>query len=598
MGMRLPLDTLPASPPTLADPVIETDPFDVGPPLGLGLSTDGTGTGASRTGTEAASTVAPAAVADPVVVRTALTFEARDGVVRAFLPPLESVEHGLELVAAIESAARACEVPILVEGYPLPVDPRVKRLSVTPDPGVIEVNVQPTSTFDELLALTTGLYTDAHQVGLATEKFHLDGRHTGTGGGNHVTLGGPTPADSPLLRNPALLPSIVTYWQHHPSLSYLFSGLFVGPTSQAPRIDEARHENLHEMEIALGQLDQATNTNPWLVDRALRHLLVDLTGNTHRAELCIDKLYSPEHARGRLGLLELRAFEMPPHARMAMVQFLMIRAIIARLWSEPYRKPLIRWGTDLHDRFLLPHYLAEDARDVIDDLGRAGFDFEPGWLEPFFEFRFPRYGTVVVGNVSLELRAAIEPWLVLGEEAMQGGTSRFVDSSLERLQVKASGLVAGRHVVAVNGRRIPLRPTGRSGEHVAGVRYRAWHPASALHPTIGVHHPLSFTIIDTWSDEVIGGARYHVSHPGGLAYDTFPVNALEAETRRQSRFDDWTQATQAQPPDVYARSVVDRLPRPAITNARLEPITGTDSLTAISDSGTDRDFPLTLDLRI
>jgi uncharacterized protein (DUF2126 family)/transglutaminase-like putative cysteine protease len=470
------------------------------------------------------------------LIRTAMCTEVRDGVLRVFIPPQKTLDAYLALVAAIEDTAADLGVPLLVEGYAPPHDSRVHTIKVTPDPGVIEVNLHPTATWDELVKNTTALYEEARLSRLGTEKFMLDGRHTGTGGGNHILVGGACPADSPLIRNPGLLRSLIGYWHNHPALSYLFSGLFVGPTSQAPRFDEARNDQVYEMEIAFQQIPEDSVAPPWMVDRIFRDLLIDAAGSTHRAEFSIDKLYPPESASGRLGLLEMRAFEMPPHSRMSLTQHLLLRSLIAKFWKLPYQQELVRWRTEIHDRFMLPHFIHQDLEDIVDDLNQAGYPLRAEWFKPHFEFRFPLYGTIEHRGIEMEFRQAIEPWHVMGEEATAGGTSRAVDSSLERLQVLARGMVDPRHVVTCNGRRVPLHPTGTNGEFVAGVRYRAWQPPHCLHPTIKIHSPLVFDIVDTWSGRSIGGCTYHVVHPGGRGYDRFPVNAYEAEARRMSRF--------------------------------------------------------------
>ncbi|MGA2926280.1 MAG: transglutaminase family protein, partial [Solirubrobacteraceae bacterium] len=519
LGLRLPLDSITWTPPPLDPEQSLSRPLEELAPASAGEHGE-------------------VEFTDPPPV-TALCVELRDGRVCVFLPPLADFGHFAALLAIVEDAVAAAGLKVVIEGYTPPRDLRLQQFVVAPDPGVIEVNIHPSGSWAELVARTMTMVREARKARLGTEKFALDGTHTGTGGGGHMTLGGATPADSPLLRRADLLRSLLTYWQHHPSLSYLFAGRFIGPTSQAPRIDEGRHESLYELEIAFSELERmsaAKLSRPWQIDRLFRHLLVDMTGNTHRAEFCIDKLFDPESERGRLGVVELRGFEMPPHPQMALVQALLVRALVARFWRHPYVAPLVRWGTELHDRFLLPWWAEQDIRFVVGDLADHCYPFELEWIEPFLEFRFPVLGVVNVQDISVELRAAIEPWHVLGEQP-QATTARYVDSSVERLQVRVDGLTEPRYAVTCNGFPVPVQPTDTPGTYVGGVRYRAWKPWSALHPTIGVHAPLTFDIVDRWSSRSLGGCRYHVSHPGGRAYDRFPINAAEAETRRGSRFE-------------------------------------------------------------
>jgi uncharacterized protein (DUF2126 family)/transglutaminase-like putative cysteine protease len=554
-GSRLPLDALSWKDPDFTG---EESYTKAGPPLNRAI------------GHPRAVVVDP----DDAPTRTALVVEARDCFVHVFLPPLEKLEKFIELVGLVDRAATQTGTAVILEGYGPPPDSRIKTLLITPDPGVIEVNVHPTSSWAELSDLIQTLYRIAREQRLCAETFALDGRHSGTGGGNHLTLGGPEPLRSPLLRRPDLLVSMITFWQHHPALSYLFSGRFVGPTSQAPRVDEGRPETLYELEVSFAEIDGLADTEhrPWAVDRALRGLLTDITGNAHRAEFCIDKLYNPNSTRGRLGLLELRGFEMPPHPDMALAQALLVRALVARFAEERYSAPLVRWSTALHERFLLPHFVLADIAAVVTDLRAHGIEFELSWMLPFLEFRFPRIGVTKIGGVDLELRSAIEPWHVLSEEVAAGGTARYVDSSTERLQVAVSGFVPERHLLTCNGRAVPLVATGTPGGFVAGVRYKAWKPWSSLHPTLDVNSPLSFDLIDRMSRFALGGATYHVVHPGGRSYAHPPVNASEAEARRSRRFEAMGHTTGMIDLEALDAELVQR-------------------------SAGDDEFPLTLDLR-
>ncbi|MBW8887661.1 MAG: transglutaminase family protein [Fibrobacteres bacterium] len=555
MGFRLPLDSLPGRPIPAEFPA-EVSPLAARPSLGAiekaRLADRGSGSADKGVATAAptqAKREQDGPAIDPAtgVVRTSLCVEAREGHLHVFFPPLSQIESWLGLVAAVEAAASECGLPVRLEGYRPPSDYRLRSFAVTPDPGVIEVNIHPSADWQELIGKMEILYAEAGACRLRAEKFNLDGRHTGTGGGNHIVLGAERPADSPFLNRPHLLRSLIGFWQNHPSLSYLFSGLFIGPTSQSPRVDEARDDALAELDLAFKQLPAGiaslghsvpgAPSFPWTVDRLFRNLLVDLTGNTHRAEICIDKLHNPDSLMGRLGLVELRGFEMPPHPRLAAAQSLLVRALITRFWEQPYDAPLQPWGTSLHDRWMLPHFLWRDFEDALGYLGRAGYDLRPEWYAPFLEFRFPRCGTLHLRDLTVEVRQAGEPWHVLGEEASGSGTARFVDSSLERVQVKVNGYASTRHAVTCNGFALPLSATGTQGEAVAGVRFRAWRPPACLHPLIPTHVPLAFDVVDLWSGLSLGGCTYHVADPAGRNYAAFPVNAAEAEARRNARFE-------------------------------------------------------------
>jgi uncharacterized protein (DUF2126 family)/transglutaminase-like putative cysteine protease len=484
----------------------------------------------------------------PTLIRPALCVQPREGRLHVFLPYASTLADYLDLLSAVEDTCQYLRMPVWLEGYAPPADPRLRSFSVTPDPGVLEVNLPPASDWDELVKINSVVFEEARCNRLTAEKFGYDGTHLATGGGGHIVIGGATVEDSPFLRRPDLLRSMLAFWQNHPSLSYLFSGMYVGPTSQCPRVDEARMDSLYELEIAFSHLP-AKGCQPDIVDGLFRNLLVDVTGNAHRTEFCIDKLYPPEGLGLRLGLLELRAFEMAPHVRMGLAEMLLVRSLLCMFWKRPFEGSLMRWGTALHDRFMLPHFVREDFQQVLRWLRNSGYNFRENWFDAHLEFRFPKIGSIAAEGIELELRHALEPWNVLAEETTSGRTVRAVDSSFERIQVKLDGFIMeSQYNVMCNGRAVPLQPTGKPGEAVAGVRFRARRLSAALHPTIPIHAPLVFDVINRWNNRPVARCTYHVAPPDGRKYSSRPASAKEAEDRRRERFQECAPPPRAMEP--------------------------------------------------
>lgn len=532
MGLRLPLDSIAGTPFPF---VVQEEPYEPDPRVKAEEDDDSI-IGQYRRTISASPT-------GPWGLRTAICTETRlhHGSTRlfVFLPPTQTVDIFLDLIAIVDAAANELGLEVTLEGYGPPKNRKLLSLAVTPDPGVLEVNMPVTDTVGDYLETLDTIYDAALHSGLHSEKYQIDGRQAGSGGGHHLTFGGPTPLSSPFLQRPELLGRVLTFIQHHPSLSYMFTGLFVGPTSQAPRIDEARHESLYDLELAVGRIARrhpSESLPPWYADMLFRHILVDVTGNTHRAEISIDKLFDPLTPQGRQGLVEMRAFEMPPNPRMAAAQMLFARTLIAALAEGPYHGKMVRWGQTLHDRFLLPYWMWRDFCDVLEFLHLRGYELEETHFRPFLDLRCPIVGRIEIEGVELQVRNAIEPWHVLGEEATAFGTSRYVDSSMERIEIMVDGFIDERHAVLVNGHSLPLRTTGEAHRHVGGVRFRAWAPPHSLHPHIGIHHPITIDLLDRWSRRSLGGCVYHVWHPEGQAFDSPPLTRFEAAARRSQRF--------------------------------------------------------------
>lgn len=484
-------------------------------------------------------------------LRRALTVEVKEGALAIFVPPL-LLESYLALLPIIESGLAATGLRgVVLAGYAPPADPRLPTIGFASDPGVIEINLAVCATWSDYHRHLAQIYAAAEAVALCARKFQLSGRETGTGGGAHLVFGGPVGLTSPFFVFPALLPSVIRYWQHHPALSYAFAGQYLGPSSQAPRIDESTFEALYELEIACdGAARLGSPQNLALFDLMFRDLLMDRTGNTHRAEISVDKLWNAFAGNGRLGLVEFRAFESHPRADVSAVAALFVRALLTRLQAAPYTAPFIRWAGELHDRFFLPAFIWRDLVAVCTDLQQHGLPFDSEWLRPWWNWRFPKFGEFALKSGTLEFRQALEAWPLLGEQPSGTGTIRCVDSSADRIEAAVDREeVLAEGVLLVNGLPCEFRraredgtaaaPRGFPGAAAAGIRFRAFYLNSCLHPHVAVHAPLLLEWVDRESLVVVAAARWHVWNPRGESYASRPATAAEAAERARERWEVW-----------------------------------------------------------
>jgi uncharacterized protein (DUF2126 family) len=443
----------------------------------------------------------------------ALTAEIREGALTLFLPPFLEASSFADLLAAIEKTAEALNSPpIALEGYPPPHEDDWENLSVIPDPGVIEVNLPPAASWESLEKTVSALFLAAEECGLRGTRVLPSGETSATGGGGHLVLGGTSLDSNPFLLKPHLLPSFLRFIQRHPSLSYLFSGRFVGPSSQAPRADESFFEIPRELGIALTAMESMeAPASPIIIDAILRNLLLDYNGNTHKAEVSVDKFFNPFMPNGRLGLVEFRSIEMSPDIEQFLAIHALWRSLAASFVVKPYTEPLIDWKGKLHDDFLLPFFLEEDLDKVLAYLNDSGFNFKREWFQPHLRFRFPILAEDTIAGIPWHLRRALEPWPLLGEEPAGGGVVRCVDSSTERLEFRLYAAAKDRKkaplTISINGWKLPLHPHPEGG-FIGAVRFRTFLLRTCLHPQILPHTPLLIEFFDE-SEKQLGAWNYH-----------------------------------------------------------------------------------------
>ncbi|HSI11844.1 MAG TPA: transglutaminase family protein [Chthoniobacter sp.] len=431
----------------------------------------------------------------PEVNRRALTAEVVDKQLHIFLPPLLQPAF-LSMLEAVVTAANEQGVATLTFGGYVPSDEAGiwTRLAIAADPGVLEINLPPCATWREYAGWLDILERAAAPAGLRSFKQLSPEDQTGTGGGNHLLFGGPSLEDHPLFTRPAWVTSILRYWQHHPSLAYLFTGQYVGSSSQAPRPDEGASAH-YDLEMAYRFLESLPEgDHRYLISETLRHLHTDTSGNTHRSEASFDKFWNVNFDGGCRGLVEFRAVETFPEARWMSAVALLWHALAAHLLARPFKEPLVDLGDKLHDAFFLPSFVWADFEKVLRDLRRGGFALPATLFREIFEWRFPTMLQYSDGPAELTVRRALESWPLLCEQPLEGGsTSRFVDTSIERLEFLATRDFAARYTIHVGGRALPLQtfPGGRRG---AGLRYRRTALYPSLHPGIAPQTPLVVTL--------------------------------------------------------------------------------------------------------
>ncbi|MCC6151768.1 MAG: transglutaminase family protein [Planctomycetes bacterium] len=470
-----------------------------------------------------------------------------EGIVSLELPALPDVGTFAALLTDVAHSASGLAA-LVVEGFPPPVDASVAFATYTPDPAVVENNMAPAPDLATFLEWNRELYDAASQAGLSSSRMLFNGLVADSGGGGHLTLGGPSPEQSPFFLHPQVLPQLIRYFNRHPSLSYLFAVDAVGSSSQSPRADEGVRESFEELQTALELVSRIVRPSPETLWRALAPFMADRTGNSHRAEINMEKLWNPWlPGRGRLGVIEFRALRMARTPERGAALGALLRAIVAMLAKRTAASAtrdwsLVDWGAELHDRFALPFFLKRDLQDVLASLGAESLGLAPPITELLLDDNDRAFGTFELGACVLTLKRAVEFWPLVGDAASQESRgARLMDSSSQRLELvlrARSGKPAdlGNWVLCAGGvQYTPSSATDASGEAlVTGIRYRAFVPQIGLHPTVLAQTPLKCLLLDTSRQEA-HVLTLHEWRPDGQAYPELPTSELDSARRRNER---------------------------------------------------------------